>query len=324
VALLQFITFWNGNRLGENMLPAFVEHIASPLVVVLHEWPIPQEPEPDDHSWTQRIVRSTALRFVSGPRDYRAWLREQFFPRVAHFIVHSSELHERLREEAVDDHRITQLVPPVYNLRSEPAEGDPLAPAFLRAFESKRILLLFGFPHPRKNYELAIAALTRLPEDVVLVMAGSTEGSFRRDYVSSLFVCARSLGVEHRFYTTGEIGTRSLADLFDRSALAIAPFSYATGSASLGYFLGARLPVVASDIQSNLEVCRAGGGIQLFRQNDPNALADAIATVLNDPGRRHALRDRNSRFADQHNFQILGEVIGQRLRDAAARNRLHV
>src|SRR5262245_989330 len=282
-ALLQFITFWNGNRLGENMLPSFVDHLAAPLVVVLHEWPLPQEAEPDDGSWPKRIVRSTALQFAQGPRDYDGWLRTRFFPRVAHFIVHASELSTRLLEVGVSEDRVTRVVAPVYELASEPEPGNPIAPDLWNTLESKRVLLLFGFPHPRKNYELALAALTRLPEDVVLVMAGSTEGRFRSDYANSLSTFARKLGVAHRFHTTGEIGTRALADLFERTTVAVAPFSYATGSASLGYFLAARLPIVASDIASNVVVCQAGAGIQLFRQGDPDALAHAIATILNNP-----------------------------------------
>jgi glycosyltransferase involved in cell wall biosynthesis len=316
-ALLQFITFWNGDRLGENMLPIFVEQLAAPLVVVLHEWPIPQTPEPPGESWPRRVLRSTALRLTPGPRDYESWLRSRFFPRVDHFIVHASELRQRLCDNGVGLERITQVVHPVYELESS-AESDGLSPALLKHLEGKRILLLFGFPHPRKNYELAVNALPRLSEDTVLVMAGSTDGPFRSQYVNQLFARARMLGVTHRFHATGEIGSRALADLFARTALAIAPFSYATGSGSLGYFLGARLPIVASNIPSNVDVRRSGGGIELFQQGDAAALADVVAAILEHPERGRRLADQSAAFAAQYNFRTLGEMLGERIADAAA------
>jgi glycosyltransferase involved in cell wall biosynthesis len=316
VALLQFVTFWNGNRLGENMLPAFVGHLAAPTIVVLHEWPIPQAPESDDGSWPRRVVRSAALKLAPGPRDYDAWLRTTFFAQMAHFIVHSSELSERLGEVGVSRDRITQIVHPVYELEST-LDGDPLTPALVQKLEDKRMLLLFGFPHPRKNYELALRALKLLPDDVVLVMAGSTEGQFRSDYVRTLFRLARDLGVADRFHATGEIGSRALSDLFGRTAVAVAPFSYATGSGSIGYFLGAQLPVVASDLRSNVEVLRSGGGLHLFKQDDSDDLAGRIADILSSPSMRQRLCEQSRRFAALHNFRRLGDLIGQRLRARA-------
>jgi glycosyltransferase involved in cell wall biosynthesis len=259
------------------------------------------------------------LRLTPGPRDYECWLRSRFFPRVDHFIVHSSELRQRLCDNGVSPERITQVVGPAYELELESSpEGNGPASPLLKDLEGKRILLLFGFPHPRKNYELAVNALPRLPEDAVLVMAGSTEGPFRREYVNKLFMSARILGVAHRFHVTGEIGSRALADLFARTAVAIAPFSYATGSASLGYFLGAKLPIVASNIASNVEVRRCGGGIELFQQGDAAALAEVVAAILDDPARGRRLTDESAAFAAQHNFRTLGELIRERIAGAAA------
>jgi glycosyltransferase involved in cell wall biosynthesis len=103
-----------------------------------------------------------------------------------------------------------------------------------------------------------------------------------------------------------------------RTALAIAPFSYATGSGSLGYFLGAQLPIVASNIASNVEVRQSGAGIELFQQGDAAALAEVVVAILKDPERGRRLTDESAAFAAQHNFRTLGELIGERIASVAA------
>ena len=39
VVLLQMISSWNGLRLGEYLLPTFLDRLRPPVVAVLHEWP---------------------------------------------------------------------------------------------------------------------------------------------------------------------------------------------------------------------------------------------------------------------------------------------
>lgn len=315
VALLQFITFWNGNRPGENALPIFVSHLRRPTVVVLHEWPPAQEREPDQGRWARRFARQALLRTFAGPQADPAWLNAQFFSQMSHFVVHSGELRDRLLESGVREERITLVVHPPYELGT--VEGTPLDPALAQRLDGRRVVLLFGFPHPRKSYELAVTALRDLPNDILLVIAGSTEGTFRSTYINSLVELARATDVSDRLLITGEVSDRALSELFARTDVALAPFSYATGSGSIGYFIGAGLPIVASDIPSNVSVREAGAGIRLFHQGDAADLASTVADLLGKPEAGVRLREQNRQFARTHSFHSLSNLIRDRIRDAA-------
>jgi glycosyltransferase involved in cell wall biosynthesis len=180
-----------------------------------------------------------------------------------------------------------------------------------------RVVLLFGFPHPRKRYDIAVRALSMLPEDVVVMIVGESEDPFRRTYVNELRELAAQVGVAHRLLVTGELPESAVASVFSRADVALAPVGYATGSAALGYVIAAGLPIVASDVPSVRAVADAGAGVVLFEAGNVNACAEVLRHVLDDRASRIRLRHRNAEFAARHTFVNLGEMVDQRLREGA-------
>jgi glycosyltransferase involved in cell wall biosynthesis len=320
MVLLQFITFWNGTREGENMLPAFLNRLRSPLYLVLHEWPDLPYPEIHSGHFLVRAAKHLALRayrrYEFQKSHYDRWLMEHLFARARHILVHSEGLRDRLTDAGMDPGRITLAIHPPFPT-PEPKWTDSEIDARLGT-SGRRLLLLFGFPHPRKNYALALDALCLLPSDVVVVLAGSISGEFRRLHAEQLQEHARSLGVGDRFILTGELEEGEFSSLFRRAILGVAPFQYATGSGSIGYFAAAGLPVVASDLPSVAMLANEGAGLRLFPPGDSVALANEISSLLEDHRERTVLRDRSLRFARTHSFGRLADEIASQIESMVA------
>jgi glycosyltransferase involved in cell wall biosynthesis len=322
-ALVEFITFWNGTRAGEDMLPVFLKRLRAPLYLILHEWP--EIPLTEAHSG--RLITRTLKKFgVKAYRKfafngspYECWLADALFGRARRIWVHSEELQSRLIASGVSPERVTLSIHPTFPAPEPTWSNDEVDERFKTA--GRRVLLLFGFPHPRKNYELALEALAQLPSDVIAVLAGSTSGEFRQRQAEQLHLKAHQLGVGDRFILTGELGEGEIASLFHRSILGIAPFRYATGSGSISYFAAAGLPVVASDLPSLRMLVDDGAGILLFPEGDATALASVVSSLLDDPAARGNLRTKNLQFAARHSFEHLALDFAHHLQRTASLSR---
>ena len=315
VVLLQLVNTWNGLRPGEYLLPTFVDRIRKPLVVIMHEWPeaVADATTREGALGSALAGAEAAIRRLdfSGLR-FDAWFERRFLPRASHVFVHAEHLKARLLEAGVPAGRISCPIMPVYPHSPAPAatDGLPMVPC------DRRVVLLFGFPHPRKRYDVAVRALADLPRDVVMVLVGSPEGDFRRGYVEELRQLARETGVEDRFILTGEVRSEALSGIFARGDVALAPASYATGSASLGHLIAAGVPIVASDVPSVVALRDAGAGISTFPTGSVAGCAAVLRRVLDDERYRIELRERSRRFADVHTFARLGASVGEQLRRA--------
>jgi glycosyltransferase involved in cell wall biosynthesis len=313
VVLLQMISSWNGFRLGEYLLPTFLDRLRPPVVAVLHEWPesVPQEIAGRGLTGLARQALTRTLRRIDFAGDhFDQWLTRRFLPRLRHVIVHAEHLRERLLAAGVSSERITFSLMPVYPC--PPPIGD--TPALVPG--DRRIVVLFGFPHPRKRYEVAIQALERLPTDTVMVLIGSASDNFRRTYLDELRALAASNGTLERLVITGEVDAGVLGGLLSRADVALAPAGYATGSASIGYLIAAGVPIVASDVPSVTALEDAGAGIVTFEGGNVSACVAALQHVLGGPAYREGLRRRNQQFAERHTFSRLGRRIDEALRAA--------
>jgi glycosyltransferase involved in cell wall biosynthesis len=321
VILLQLINAWNNFRLGEYALPTFINRLRKPLVVVLHEWPdaIGEEmTETGLRGHSRRAAAAAVRRLDFRGLGFTEWLERVFFPRAQHVIVHAEHLRAKLLDAGVPADRVTCSTMPVY-----PLTGPAETPQVLRDIPAgARVVILFGFPHPRKRYDIALRALADLPQDAVMLLVGSDEGEFRRRHLDELREISKAHGVERRFLVTGEVETRALPAIFARADAALAPAEYATGSASLGYLIAAGVPIVSSDVESIAALRARGAGIETFPGGDPQACAAALRRVLDDDGLREELRLRNRRFSEVHTFDRLGELISERLRSAVEHARI--
>jgi glycosyltransferase involved in cell wall biosynthesis len=129
---------------------------------------------------------------------------------------------------------------------------------------------------PQKGLETAVRALAALPDATLLVLG---EGPQRPE----LEALARSLGVGNRLLLPGRVG--DVASLYRRSDVLVHPARWeGFGLAMLEAMLAAK-PVVAARAGSAPELVEEGRTGLLVPVDDDRALAEALASLLPDPGR---------------------------------------
>ena len=315
--LLDLLTHWNGLRAGENTLPAFINHLRGPLLMIVHEWPPVLDPESDSQSLPKRLVTQLAgLAIRLGERKglpYEEWMAKRVFARADHILVHARVLRDRLLAVGIPEERVTFQIFPIPKVHDR--VGSKVVDEFARRFAHRRKIVVFGFPHPRKTLEHAIQALPQMPADVMLMFVGGIEGEFRRHYVRSLQEIASGLGVLDRIEFLGEVPEPSLPFAFELAEFALAPFSYATGSASFSYLIAEGMPIVASNLPEHETLVQDGAGIVIFKTGDVSALAEAVNVLLNDQEGRRRLAAQNRAFAERHTYNNLAALIHDRLED---------
>jgi glycosyltransferase involved in cell wall biosynthesis len=155
------------------------------------------------------------------------------------------------------------------------------ARAELGVSKSAPVIGMVGWIHPRKNCERAVEVLARLPEDAQLWLMGSAT-SDADAYCQSLVQLAGDLGVADRMRITGYIGDDELLGRLAAIDVALVPYTAISASASLSTLIGARRPVLASDLAVTRELHElAPHAIRLA--DDSGMLAELVESVLADP-----------------------------------------
>jgi glycosyltransferase involved in cell wall biosynthesis len=157
------------------------------------------------------------------------------------------------------------------------------ARAALGVSESAVVLGMVGWIHRRKNCERAIQVLARLPEGAQLWLIGAATPD-ATSYCEELTKLADDLGVADRLTITGYVSDDELHCRLAAIDLALAPYSAIAASASVSTLIGARRPVVASDLAVTRELHdMAPEAIRLA--DDAEAMARLVESVLADlPG----------------------------------------
>jgi glycosyltransferase involved in cell wall biosynthesis len=182
----------------------------------------------------------------------------------------------------------------VHHGSDPPAAIEPAPDADVRArlglSRDARLVLCVGAKRPHKNQELLVRALTRLPDDVVLVLAGHPE-----PYDDRLRALADDLGVTARVRFPGYVAPEDLERLWEMAACAAFPTRAEGFGLPLLEAMRRRVPVAASDIAVLREV---GGEVPHFFDPDrPDEAAVAIAAAMRDgDGRAEAAAARAARF----------------------------
>jgi glycosyltransferase involved in cell wall biosynthesis len=163
----------------------------------------------------------------------------------------------------------------------------PAAGIIARLTEQKAHRVLFdAMAHP------ALASLH-------LVVVG--DGELRNDLISR----AESLGLHHRIHFLG--ARRDLGDILSAIDIFAMPSYWEGLPLSMVLAMGAGLPVVASRVAGIPEVVSDGVSGILVTPGDSDQLANALASLVNDPERRSRL-GRNARAFVLPRFGVDGYV----------------
>jgi glycosyltransferase involved in cell wall biosynthesis len=144
-------------------------------------------------------------------------------------------------------------------------------------------LVYIGQLQEWKGVDVLIRALAALPEVSALVVGGRRGEDPRRDALEAL---ALREGVADRIEWTGFLPQADIATRLRRGDVGVVPTrghegqDVAASPLKLFEYMAAGLPVVASDMPSLRDVIRSGENGVLFREGDPEALAQQVRPLL--------------------------------------------
>ncbi len=148
---------------------------------------------------------------------------------------------------------------------------------------SPRHLVALGAVSPRKGYDVLIEALTRLSDRPWrATIAGST--SFAPDLSALLRARIASAGLAERIAMPGALSEDGIARLFDGADLFVFPSRYEGYGMVVTEALARGLPVLATTgVPAALDF--PAPAVRCVPPGDPAALADALGSLLDRPGR---------------------------------------
>lgn len=165
-----------------------------------------------------------------------------------------------------------RMVP--WGMDAEPASDEAVAKVRAHYGLEGRYVLFVGTLEPRKNLPRLLDAMSRLPhDDVVLAVAGPT------GWGDALGRSAESLG--DRVRLLGFVRPEHLAPLNRGAAVVCYPSLWEGYGLPVAEALAQGAPVVTSTGTATEELVAGGAGLAVDPY-DPDAIAGAIATVLDD------------------------------------------
>jgi glycosyltransferase involved in cell wall biosynthesis len=278
-----------------------MKHFRIPLVATIH------------HPLT--IDRRT---WFEGPSRLRQKMRMVlYYPLVMQRIVaHRLDRIVTVSEDAAARIRRDFGVPGerlrvVYN----GLDADVFTPIHQQPKVPNRLLFVGNVADRKKGVLYLLQAMARLGSEVhlVLVDGGTPARVSAQDLIGQF-------GLEGRVQITGKIDRDELVRLYASAQVAIVPSLYEGFGFPAAEAMACQLPVVATTAGALPEVVGPPGEAALLvPPRDPDALAQAIRSLLDDPdrcrrmgaaGRRRVLRMFTWRRAAQRLVDVYGEVMG--------------
>lgn len=163
------------------------------------------------------------------------------------------------------------------------------------------ILVGVGRLVARKGFDVAIKALTLLPEEVKLVIIG--DGPRQID----LQQLAESVGVSSRVKFLGPVFDQEKWNVLAHSQAYLLPSLHEGFSLSTVEAMMMGLPVVASNVGGQTDYLQPGLNALLIPPADPQAVADAVLHLVENPALCSSMKENNIRLANQLTDEKMAE-----------------
>ena len=210
----------------------------------------------------------------------------------AHTVVHTETNRDTLVSNGFDQSKISVVPHGMYEIFSQYDHADvSVVP---------RTILCFGQILPTKAHDVVAKAIPLVADrvgDVTCVIAGS--GDLPADAKRVIDAHPDLFEVENRFVPNDEVGA-----YFRRARVSVLPHQRQNGHSgvmTISYAYGT--PVVAADIADFPRLVEESGCGLVVPMDDPEPLADALATVLTDDDRWAAMRRNTQRLREQFSWE---------------------
>jgi glycosyltransferase involved in cell wall biosynthesis len=284
--------FFGGVAPHKNHARAFLNALRIPAVLTAHEIAVPTQNQP--YLLRRLIERANRDNFLH--------------PSIRRIIVHTAQDRDRMIEIGVAPDRVKVLLHGIPTPKPLPSREQAQ-----REFgvEGKRVLTLFGFLSRKKGHPLAIAALTHLPKDAVLLFAGDRHPDDHTDYVAGLHRLVAERKLQDRVLFAGYLPEERIPTVMAATDIALAPYLETSGSGSLALLMAYGLPIVASPIAPHRQIAEeTPGSLALFAEMNAEALAATVSDLLQNASTRRKLCAAALAYADRHSYaQMARETV---------------
>lgn len=241
--------------------------------------------------------------------DHLTWLQkamQKWACRAAHHVlVNALAVRTVLVAQGYDPSRITVIQNGIEVARFKNSQGRGVVRALLGIRDEAPIIAVFARLNPLKGLEffLEAAASLRLQfEDARFLIVGD---SISRAYRDELEAKAEALGLGTRVFFTGF--RTDIPELLAEVSVLVLP-SLAEGLSNVILEgMAAGVPVVATRVGGNSEIVEDGVSGLLVPARDAGALAEAIGSLIADPGRRESMGRAGQKRAIER-FSLEGTV----------------
>jgi len=191
------------------------------------------------------------------------------------FIAMSSSVENDIRK-IVPEKRVYRFPHPLYDhfpkriekLTARSKYGIP---------QNKTVLLFFGFIRKYKGLDLLLEALSVLPEEYHLLIAGEPYGDFG-EYDKII----KEKGLEARVTKLVRyISDNEVGDIFSASDICVLPYRSATQSGIVGIAFNYGTPILATDTGSLGEMIEPYGAGEIIPNANPHEVARALEIMCN-------------------------------------------
>ncbi len=229
------------------------------------------------------------------------------------WIITLSERHRAIlsAQNALVEKR-TLVIPPPPLLRKRVNENGNVSRKHNREILGVKtdcfLLAYFGYVYAEKGIETLLQALeilTRRKPDTRLVMIGGTDPATNgSSYLKGINALIKQLNIEDRVIWTGRYNSNSdeASRYLSAADAGVFPFKYGVtlNRSSIAAAASHGLPIVTTKGESLEGAFREQENVLLCSPEDPNALASAIASVIDNPVLRQRLQRGALKLAEEY------------------------
>ena len=237
------------------------------------------------------MIMQQAMQIPKPKKAPWHWLRQRHVDAWVCGLHHLKE--ECLARTTIEEARCHVLPLPLDDRWFAPKTADEgILRAELNLPENTWLMGTVGRLDPQKGQRTALKALAQLPEHVHWVFVGDNTVNDRHDERAALRSLANELGVNDRAHFLAS--RDDVLSVFD----AMDGFGMTSDSETIGTVtleaMAREVPVIGTDSGGTSELLDAGRG-QLVPPRDPEALASAIASLMEENPQSLSARTRTGR-----------------------------
>jgi glycosyltransferase involved in cell wall biosynthesis len=167
----------------------------------------------------------------------------------------------------------------------------------------KDSILYIGHSGPYKDMNLLFDAfniLERKNRGLKLIIAGTSHPNYPH-YLDKYRKNTKNV------FFTGYIPENQLQALFEKANAVILPYCTCTGTSGIAHLASSYgTPIVATDLPEFRELAKEGCGL-LISAHNPQALAQKVEEIIDNPKLALELKERNITFANSRSWHIVAE-----------------